>query len=292
MSTPESEPTSQTDIARAGLIPRILREPLVHFLVLAGMLFALQAVFGGDARDVIIVDAQTQKYLFEQEENLQLRPLTDEEKAGIVENFIEEEILVREAVKRGFSESSRIRALLLQNMRFFIAGDLAEPSDADLRAYFDANPEKFESPSSLDFDHVLFDAGNTVPPDVLAQLRAGVDPDTLGDANLDYGRTIRFMTQVRIAQAFGPEAAPDVIAATADSDDWQGPFTTPSGSTHFLRVIQRNPKQLPDFDTARDWIATQWLADESRALLEREVEGVADDYKVEVEPLIEANEGV
>ena len=269
MSATEPEKPKQG----SGPVSRILREPVVHFLVLAGLLFLVQAVFGPDERDLIVVDAQTQKFLFKQEEELRLRPLTGEEKAEIVENFIEEEILVREAVKRGFSDSSRIRALLLQNMRFFIAGDLSAPSEQELKTYFDANPEKFESPSSLNFDHVLYDAGNAVPPDVLSQLRDGVDPDTLGDANLEYGRTIRFMTRARIAQAFGPEAAPAVIAATADSDDWQGPFTTPSGSTHFLRVTARNPKRLPEFDTARDWIETQWLADQSRALLEREIEG-------------------
>ncbi|MBO9449916.1 peptidyl-prolyl cis-trans isomerase [Tropicibacter sp. R16_0] len=282
-----TEPKLKNKSAPGGLMSHILREPLVHFLAMAGVLFLIQALFATDERDIIVVDAQTQKFLFKQEEELQLRPLTEEEKADIVSNFIEEEILVREAVKRGFSDSSRIRALLLQNMRFFIAGDISEPSEDELRAYFQANQDIFESPPSVDFDHVMYEAGNTVPAGVLDQLRAGVDPTTLGDADLSFGRSIRFMTQTRIAQAFGPDAALDVIAASADSDDWHGPFMTPSGSTHFLRVIQRHPKRLPDFETARDWISTRWLADQSRAMLDQEIEAVAPDYKIEVEPVQE-----
>lgn len=286
-----TEPKSKNNSAPRGLVSHIVREPLVHFLAMAGVLFLVQALFAADERDVIVVDAQTQQFLFKQEEELQLRSLTDAEKADIVSNFIEEEILVREAVKRGFSDSSRIRALLLQNMRFFIAGNISEPSELDLRAYFKANLDVFESPPSVDFDHVMYLEGSPVPADVLEQLRSGVDPDTLGDADPAFGRSIRFMTQMRIAQAFGPDAALDVISASADSEDWHGPFVTPSGSTHFLRVIQRHPKRLPDFETARDWIATRWLADQSRAMLDQEIQAVASDYKIEIEAVQEGNHG-
>lgn len=289
MSAPEPKPEDTS--APRGFFSYILREPLAHFLVMAGLLFLVQALFAADERDVIVVDAQTQKFLFEQEEELQLRALSEKEKTEIISNFIEEEILVREAVKRGFSDSSRIRALLLQNMRFFIAGDITEPSDEELRAYFQDNQEMFESPPSVDFDHVMYEAGTPVPADVLNQLRSGADPDTLGDADLAFGRSIRFMTQSRIAQSFGRDAALDVISASADSDAWQGPFVTPSGSTHFLRVIERHPKRVPDFETARDWVSTRWLANQSRALLNQEIEAVASDYKIEIEPVPEGAPG-
>ena len=99
---------------RRSVLRRIAGEPLVHFLALAGLLFAVQALFVGDTREVITVDAAAQQFLFDQQEQLLLRQLTDEEKTEIVENFIEEEILVREATKRGFTESSRVRTVRRQ----------------------------------------------------------------------------------------------------------------------------------------------------------------------------------
>ena len=36
---------------------KLLKEPLVHFLVLAGLLFVAQALFARDSRDLIVVDA-------------------------------------------------------------------------------------------------------------------------------------------------------------------------------------------------------------------------------------------
>ena len=140
---------------RTGGLYGFLKEPLVHFLALAGLLFVLQALFAGDTREVISVGTDTQEYLFQQRQDLTLQPVSEEEKQQIIEDFIEEEILVREANKRGFADGSRIRRLLLQNMRFFIAGDLSEPSEEDLRTFFDENLRSFESPPSLELDHIF-----------------------------------------------------------------------------------------------------------------------------------------
>ena len=130
---------TDTDLQSQGA--RLLRDPLVHFLVLAGLLFAAQAIFVGDRRQVITVDAAAQEFLFKQQEDLLLRPLSETEKAEIVQNYVEEEILVREAVSRGFTDSSRVRTLLVQNMRFFIAGEIPDPTDEELKAWFESNSE-------------------------------------------------------------------------------------------------------------------------------------------------------
>ena len=67
-----TEPKRKSKSVPGGLLSHILREPLVHFLAMAGMLFLIQTLFATDERDVIVVDAQTQKFLFKQEEELQL----------------------------------------------------------------------------------------------------------------------------------------------------------------------------------------------------------------------------
>lgn len=160
------------------------REPLVHFLLGACLLFLLQAVFAPDTRDRVVISKTTINYLVEQKENLLLRPVTKQERQEIVDLYIEEELLVREARKLGFENSSRIRSLLIQNMRAFLAKDVPETKEQDLRAFFDTNPEEFRIPDRYSLNHVSFQD----PPEalealeaVLAQLQAGADPETLGD---------------------------------------------------------------------------------------------------------------
>lgn len=280
--TPTSE-SSTPETSRDSAIARVLREPLVHFLALAALLFAAQAVFVGDTREVIIVDAEAQAFLFDQQEQLLLRPLTDEDRQEIVDTFIEEEILVREATKRGFNESSRIRALLLQNMRFFIAGDLPEPSDKELREFFAANPETFESPPTIDLEHLLFEDPAAMQADVVEQLNGGADPSSMGATELAFGRQMRFMDGRRLGQAFGAESARQIMAINDDA--WHGPFSSPQGAAHVIRVTGRNAPRMPDFDTARDWVSTSWLAAKSRELMDRELDSMRPNYRIEVLPL-------
>ncbi len=168
----------------------VSREPLVHFIVLAGILFAANGLWSGSAREQIVVDRATQDFLMQQQQDLLLRDLTLEEKQAVIDTFIEEEILVREAYKQGFDKSGRVRSLLLQNMRFFLSRDLPQPTEADLMAYFAENKDRFTRPASLTLDHVFFGDPDEVPAEALKHLRNGGDPRLLDDDTPEIQRRI------------------------------------------------------------------------------------------------------
>jgi hypothetical protein len=276
---PQEEKHSEVSLTR-----RFVREPLLHFLLLAAGLFVAQGIIGGDDREVIVVDAEAQRYLFSQEEDLRLRSLSDDDKQRIVDAFIEEEILVREAKARGFTDSSRVRALLLQNMRFFIGSDIPEPSEDDLRAHFEANRDAFTSPPSLDLNHVMFSDPDTVPDGILDALNQAEDPSTLGDLDTRLGHRLRFLDQRRLVGLFGTEPAKDLLSVSEDDQDWRGPYVSPTGSVHFLRVINRNPPRTPTYELAQDWISTHWLSAKSDELLDAALDDMRQNYLVLVEP--------
>lgn len=270
---------------KVSLLRRFFREPLLHFLLLAAGLFVAQGIIGGDEREVIVVDAEAQRYLFSQEEDLRLRSLSDDDKQRIVDAFIEEEILVREAKARGFTDSSRVRALLLQNMRFFIGSDIPEPSEDDLRAHFEANLDAFTSPPSLDLNHVMFSDPDTIPDGILDALNQAEDPSTLGDLDTRLGYRLRFVDQRRLVGLFGTEPAKDLLSVSEDDQDWRGPYVSPTGSVHFLRVINRNPPRTPTYELAQDWISTHWLSAKSNELLDTALDDMRQNYLVVVEPV-------
>ena len=56
----------------------LLREPLLHFLVLAGLLFLVHSLWTKEEREKIVVDRQTAAFLIQQREDLELRQLTPE----------------------------------------------------------------------------------------------------------------------------------------------------------------------------------------------------------------------
>ena len=253
-------------------------EPLVHFLGIAILLFVANAVFSGDDREVITVEVAAQEYLVQQRQDLMLRPMTDEEKTEAVEDFIEEEILVREARTRGFENNSRIRRLLIQNMRFFMTSEIPDPTEEDLRAFFDKNTERFETKPSITYEHVLFSNPDTVPTDTLEVLRVGAEYRSMGDTNT-FTAKLPSAGEQQIVAAFGREQAPIILGI--DDDQWHGPFTSPSG-VHFLRVSERHPGMRPTYEAAQNWLEQEWLMAKRHEILERELAVMRENYRIEV----------
>ena len=79
---------------------RFWREPLLHFLVLAALLFALDHVFSRTQKEKILVGRQTVDYLIRQREDLELRELGPAERREAVEALAAGSI---HAVERGLT---------------------------------------------------------------------------------------------------------------------------------------------------------------------------------------------
>ena len=218
------EPENNSDVSKSRRLLRPLgREPLVHFLVLAGLLFLAQALLQGDQREPIHIDLATQQFLVQQEADLNLRPLTEQERQAVIGSFVDEEILFREAKTRGFENSSRVRRLLVQNMRFFLASDPPAPTEAELRAYFTDNPDAFSSPATLTLENVFFVDPASITPTVLERLKAGAGPGQLGDDTPVTEFRLYSMDRRRLAAYFGPEGAPPVLFCHGGNASQPGP---------------------------------------------------------------------
>lgn len=280
MLLPSQQQVARTlsDAHTGPAIMRLAKEPLIHFLAAAGLIFWINANYSGDGRELIEIDPATIDYLVSQEEDLRLRPLSEQEREEFLEQFIDDEILVREARKRGYDDSSRIRTLLIQNMRFFIKQDLPAPGVEVLRAYFETNIERFTRPPSLDMEQVYFEDAGSIPENLLEELNSGADFTRLGDATIKFGNLVRNVTERNIAASFHRESA-EAILAIAD-DRWHGPFQSDYGA-HFLRVIRRNPAAVPAFEQAGNWLETQWIADQQLAAMEEALQEMRPAYRVE-----------
>lgn len=259
---------------------KILHEPLLHFSLLALLVFGLNAFFGKNEHEVIHVDMATQNYLVTQEEEILMRPLLEKEKAQLIQSFIEDEILVREAKKRGFTDNSRIRALLLQNMRFLLQDRLQPPTEKELREFFTNNPNLFESPEQISFDQVYFQDPTSIPKKTLHALQNGAAFQKLGD-HIPLGPTLTVITTKRnISMNFPPNEAKEIWHI--NDKQWHGPFISKVGG-HFLRLRERQPPSLPKFEEIQEWVTVQWQTEHHKRNLERQLEEMKKDYTIEIE---------
>lgn len=257
----------------------LLKEPLLHFLFLAALLFVVQALWGKDDRELIVVDAETQDYLIKARQELVLRPLSEEEKQQVIDSYIEEELLVREARKRGYDNSSRVRSLLVQNMRFFYNSDQQDPGEEQLQAFYQSNLERFQRPALASYDYVYRKDVDAVPVDLLARLNAGEDHSTLGDFTFTVRPRLSRVSDNDLIRILGAEHARAIVAI--EDDQWHGPYSDELGM-HFVRVVERFPGTQASFESVRDWIAQEWVLVESRKLLDRELEEIRLGYHIEI----------
>jgi hypothetical protein len=83
---------------------KLLREPLFHFLALGAALFAVwlwkKDAVGGDSGRIVVTQARIRQLATGFARTRQ-RPPTDQELAGLVQDFVREEICVREAIAMG-----------------------------------------------------------------------------------------------------------------------------------------------------------------------------------------------
>ena len=148
----------------------------------AGGVFVLfDYVFSSAQKEKIVIEQQTVDFLIKQREDLELSKLSAEERRKTVDSFVEDEILYKEAYKRGLDKGdSRMRRNMILKMRGLLVGDIKEPTDTELREYFEANRAKFDLPPTLSLEQVYFSDPSKMPDDVLRDLRTGRDPKSIG----------------------------------------------------------------------------------------------------------------
>jgi len=260
---------------------RWFREPLVHFILLAGLLFLIDHISTQSGKEQIVVGKETIDYLVRQREDLELRTLSPQERQETIDQYVGDEILYSEAYKRGLDRGdSRMRGNLILKMRGLLAGEVDEPTDEELRLWYDENRERFVAPETWSLEQVFFSDRQAVPEDLLARLRGGLNPSTVGEDRLDMRRVILDHSQ---RQLIGLLSSDVVRAVLAIYDDlWHGPFESPLG-VHFIRITEYRPARQQSFEQVERFLTGEWMLQKTRGRIEDEVEKLRADYEVIVE---------
>ncbi len=174
----------------------LLREPLVHFLCIGAALFLLFELFddpaGPQSSRVVITNGQIEFLKASYARSRQRQP-TEQELQGLVDGYVREEVLYREALALGLDKDDTIIRKRLNQKLELMSDDIAGitiPSDEQLQDFLEANAERFRSQTQIAFRHVFIDVaqrGYQATDEaskllaVLSDEMSNSDPDTLGD---------------------------------------------------------------------------------------------------------------
>jgi PPIC-type PPIASE domain len=276
------------------VLRRLLREPLLHFLVLGAGVFLLYAVINGGRsaapRAIEISEARTAA-LAENFAVVWMRPPTPAELNGLIDDYVAEEIYYREALAMGLDQDDTvIRRRLRQKMEFMADGvaDAVAPDDAQLEAFLKQNAAKFAEPAALSFRQVFLSAerrGDAVRADaekLLSNLQADQGAarlDEVGDPTL-LPPAMAAASPQEISGTFGEAFVQQVVGAPVGQ--WSGPFESAFG-LHLVYVDERGVGRAPALQDVRPLVLREWQAAERQRQNKSFLAALRARYEVRIE---------
>ena len=253
------------------MLKSFVREPLIHFLLLGAALFLLDAwlrpAAAPAASTEIVVSGARIRNLAQNFARTWQRPPTREELDGLVESYVREEVMVREALALGLDRDDTIIRRRLQQKVEFVSEEavaLARPTDEELNAYLKANADAFRAESRATFDQVFLDPNKrktTLSADAkrlleaLNRAGAAADPAQSGDRLQLIDPRYENAPQAELARLFGNEFAEALVKQPIGK--WVGPI--PSGyGVHLVRVETLIPGGTPMLDDVRPLVEREW----------------------------------
>ncbi|WP_299598692.1 peptidylprolyl isomerase [uncultured Microbulbifer sp.] len=274
-----------------------IRDPSIQFAAIGAMLFAVNGLFqsgatGGD--EEIVITQNRIQHLSNIFERGWQRPPEPVELQGLIDDYVREEVLYREAMKMGLDEHDTVIRRRMRMKMEFLAKDLVdaiEPTDQVLENYYTANIEKYTLPARYSFEQVFLDSEKRteVAEDariILTKLTAGTDPKTLSDSNLLQYR-FENVSSERVDRLFGSDFSLQFLEL--EPNQWSGPLTSAYGE-HLVRISAAEPRHQAEFTEIKADVLRDWQLDEQKNILETQYQTLKENYRIRVAEPVAATE--
>lgn len=275
---------------------KFYREPLFHFLLIGAAIYALYGAFAEPAAeengDTIVVSAGEVRWMHTSWLKRWNRPPTERELDGLIEQYIRETVLYREAVAMGLDQQDQvIRRRLAQKLEF-LAKDLVAltpPTDEKLKEYFAKHRKRYQAPVRYTFTQVFLDPdkrgdstvadAEKIKAELIAEGDAIEDPGALGDG-LMLQSYYPNKDAVEIQKNFGGGFMKSL--AELSPGQWHGPILSGYG-VHLVFVSHVHEPPAPVFADVRERVEQDWRSDRSEELNEEFYVNLRDRYAVVVD---------
>ena len=264
----------------------LLREPLVHFLVLGALVFVAMA---GRAPDLgerrIIVDEPVVAGLVNHHVRAFRRPPTAEELDGLIRDHVRGEVYYREALRLGLDTDDEVVKKRLRNKMLAVAGaeaEAAQPSDAELQALLDADPARYAAPPRYRLEQIYLGpdapALRAAAAAEIGRIPKGARPGIMTQPLPLPGR-FDDASQTDLAEQLGDDFA--TALARLPVGTWMGPVVSGFG-LHLVRIDQRVQPPPPRLADVRQRLENDWRSDAVRNAQDAHLQQLLDSYAVEI----------
>ncbi|RLT99995.1 MAG: peptidyl-prolyl cis-trans isomerase [Ketobacter sp.] len=268
---------------------KLLKDPFLHFFIIGALLFATYLWINPEsmADDTeIVVDAGRIEQLRSRFERTWKRAPSDEELKGLIDNFIVEEILYRQALAMGLDDNdSVIRRRLRQKLEFLTmeAMHIEEPSADELQQYLEQNPELFQTSARFSFEQIYINTDQPIQnwkaQVATIQERLQKGEQVTGSRSL-IPQTFELATDFEIDRVFGHGFAASL--AKQPLDQWSDPLVSGLG-THFVRINTYQPATTPPLMSVEKEVLREWRNTRNQKMKAELLEQLKAKYNIVIE---------
>ncbi len=290
------------------MILKVINEPLVHFLILGFLVFVwfenCNSSVYNEEEDTIVVSKEQLVTLMQYQSKAfqpdyfdqQYAAMNEGERQELIDNYINEEVLYREAIKYNLDDNDYIiKRRLIQKVNFLYDNMIEEGagvSEDSLKAYYEIHIYEYKKEANYSFSHV-FVKSNFESND-LQEIKVKSLLDKLNNANVDantgtqYGD--RFLYHKNyidrdlefIKSHFGDSFGSDLSALEVDDSKWKGPIKSDHGY-HLVLLLKKEVERQESYEEVKDEVAKQYKRREEKEIKDDLLKEVIGNYKVVID---------
>lgn len=257
----------------------------MHFLLAGLAIFAVLAWRGSPddpASRQIHLTREDQARLSVNFAEVMGRPPTAAELDALVDRWVREEVLYREALRLGLDEGDAVvRKRMAQKMNVIAASaaDAETPGTVALDRWLNDHPNRFAQDMKLTFDQLYFTSrGRAVVAKTL--LGGGADWTKVGDP-ISLPAHFEAANRNTIVDEMGGDFA-RALEGMASAKEWQGPVESALG-WHLVRLSAKQPGVLPPLAAIRDRVEDDWRAETAQQRQDAAYKTLRDAYSVRID---------
>ncbi|WP_407112899.1 peptidyl-prolyl cis-trans isomerase [Bradyrhizobium sp. LMG 9283] len=258
---------------------RLSREPLLHFALLGGMIFAADAALHPAAKDekvITVTKALRQSFIENFDEDKERTP-SDDQLQKRIDAWVASEILYREgkalAVDRG-DEMIRDRIAFKMQLLIFDQIRIAKPTEEQLQAWFAENHTRFDEPERVSF--------YITPPTDQTTAQRQLDDIVQQHESAELQQQTRAILArpvASLAASFGEDFRDALLSMP--HEQWK--VLRSKEGWHVVRLDSRREGALASLEKVRDEAARIWQTEETRKLAWEAVKRLKASYQVRYE---------
>ncbi len=258
---------------------KIIREPLIHFLLIGALLFLVYSNINDSLpqEDNQITITQTEidninsKFI-----KAKGREPSKEEASKLLEDYIKEEVLFKEALSKGLNKNDNTIKLHLAKKMQYVLDDLSvvpAPSEDDLKNFLKNNTNLFKESGSISFNQVVFTKTEDIQEanTFLKRLKS-----SKSSKKSTIGKKVE-LDQKSIKKIFGTEFAKKIFSLPLHT--WQGPIKTKHG-LHLVFIHSKSDGKVPELSKIKDRVKYQYKKKKQEELNKKFYNNLAKRYEI------------